>query len=194
MQNPNLPRRLFLKQGGIALAALGAGSFWDPGFLGRAALAAQETKGGSGGKNRKVLICLFHRGAADGLSMVVPHGDPFYYRHRQEIALARPAKAAGDGAAIDLDGYFSLHPALDAFAPLYKAGHLAVVHACGSPNASRSHFDMQDFMESGVPDDKGVVTGWLNRLVAGHDAPAAKIANGANAPNKAKPSPFAPSP
>lgn len=157
----NLNRRLFLKRGGIALAALGAGSAWDPGFLGRAAAAAES----SGAAKNKVLVCIFQRGAADGLSMVVPHGDPFYYQHRQEIALPRPARSAGESGALDLDGFFGLHPAMRAMLPLYKAGQLAVIHACGSPNPSRSHFDMQDFMESGVPEDKSVHTGWLNRAL-----------------------------
>jgi uncharacterized protein (DUF1501 family) len=158
----NFPRRLFLKRGGIALAALGAGSAWDPGFLARAVLAAEAEHSSAG---KKVLVCVFQRGAADGLSMVVPHADPFYYKHRQEIAIARPARITGPENALDLDGYFGLHPALDAFLPLYQAGELAVVHACGSPSGSRSHFDMQDFMESGVADDKGVQGGWLNRAI-----------------------------
>ncbi len=155
-------RRLFFKNGGVALAAIGASSLFTPRFLGRVALAADSARRAN---SRKVLICVFQRGAADGLSMVVPHGDPFYYKHRQEIALARPTRASVAGASLDLDGFFSLHPAMDALLPLYKAGHLAVVHACGSPNASRSHFDMQDFMESGSPDDKSVHTGWLNRML-----------------------------
>jgi uncharacterized protein (DUF1501 family) len=171
----DFPRRLFLKRGGIALAALGAGSAWDPGFLARALLAAEA---GRAPGSKKVLVCVFQRGAADGLSMVVPHGDPFYYKHRQEIAVARPARITGPENALDLDGYFGLHPALDAFLPLYQAGELAVVHACGSPNASRSHFDMQDFMESGVADDKGVQSGWLNRAMV------------EQAERKGKPSPF----
>jgi uncharacterized protein (DUF1501 family) len=97
--------------------------------------------------------------------MVAPHGDPFYYEHRQEIALPRPARSAGEGAALDLDGFFGLHPAMSALMPLYKSGELAVIHACGSTNPSRSHFDMQDFMESGVPDDKSIHSGWLNRVL-----------------------------
>lgn len=158
----SIARRLFLKRGGIALAAMGASSLWEPGLLGRLSLAAEAARTGSG---KKVLVCVFQRGAADGLSMVVPHGDPFYYKHRQEIALARPSREKPEGAALDLDGFFGLHPALDAFWPWYKSGQLAVIHAVGSPNSSRSHFDMQDFMESGVPADKTVHTGWLNRLI-----------------------------
>ncbi len=162
----NRPRRLFMKNGAIALAALGGSSMAAPAFLTRAIRAADETRTAS---SKKVLVCVFQRGAADGLSMVVPHGDPFYYKHRQEIAIARPDRAAGREAAIDLDGYFGLHPALEAFVPLYKSGSLAIVHACGSPSTSRSHFDMQDFMESGVVDDKSIVTGWLNRAMQQHD-------------------------
>jgi uncharacterized protein (DUF1501 family) len=158
----NTSRRFFLKNGGVALAAIGASSLFTPRFLGRMALAADAARRAN---SRKVLICVFQRGAADGLSMVVPHGDPHYYKHRQEIALARPERSGAAGTALDLDGFFALHPALDAFLPLYNAGHLAVVHACGSPNASRSHFDMQDFMESGSSDDKSVHTGWLNRML-----------------------------
>src|SRR4051812_23692122 len=128
----NISRRLFLKGGGVALAAFGAGAMWRPGFLARAASAA-ETAGN--GKGRKVLICLFQRGAADGLSMVIPHGDPFYYQHRKEIALARPDRKAAEGtAALDLDGFFGLHPQMEPLLPLYKSGQLAVIHACGSPN------------------------------------------------------------
>ncbi len=153
-------RRLFIRNGAITFAALGSVSS-TPRFLSRA-LAAAESHGAA---KKKILVCVFQRGAVDGLSMVVPHGDPFYYQHRQEIAIARPARAAGNGAGLDLDGYFALHPALDAFLPLYKSGQLAIVHACGSPNHSRSHFDMQDFMESGVADDKSVHSGWLNRAL-----------------------------
>jgi uncharacterized protein (DUF1501 family) len=159
----NTARRLFLKNGAVALAAIGGSSLLTPKFLGRMALAADASRKAN---SRKVLICVFQRGAADGLSMVVPHGDPYYYKYRHEIALSRPTRLGTAGSALDLDGFFALHPALDAFVPLYKAGQLAVVHACGSPNPSRSHFDMQDFMESGVSDDKSVHSGWLNRMLA----------------------------
>ena len=91
--------------------------------------------------------------------MVVPHGDPFYYQNRQEISIPRPSQGAG---ALDLDGYFGLHPALGALLPIFKDGHLAPIQACGSPNASRSHFDSQDLMESGVDEPCGVQDGWLN--------------------------------
>src|SRR6185312_1451236 len=155
-------RRIFLKNGAISMAAIGASAYWSPGLLGRMALAAGSA---DAAHRNKVLICLFQRGAADGLSMVIPHGDPFYYQHRHDIAIPRPARGSSDTHAIDLDGFFGLHPAMDALMPLYKAGHLAVIHACGSPSHSRSHFDMQDFMESAAPDNKTVDTGWLNRMI-----------------------------
>ena len=142
-----LSRRIFLKQGAFALASVGSLPVVGPAFLRQTVFAADPARASGG---RKILICLFQRGAADGLSMVVPHGDPHYYEHRKEIALARPAQAAGDAACLDLDGAFGLHPQLAPLLPLYQAGHLAVIHACGSPDASRSHFDAQDFMESGV--------------------------------------------
>ncbi len=171
MTDRSLPRRLFLKRGGVAMAAFGMGSLLTPSFVRRAAMAADAT----GGAGRKVLICLFQRGAADGLSMVAPFGDPFYLRHRQEIALDAPARAAGENAALDLDGYFGLHPAMASLLPIYKAGHLAVIHAAGSPSSSRSHFDMQDFMEAAAVDDKSVSTGWLNRMVAQRQEDRSKV-------------------
>jgi len=182
-----IPRRLFLKRGGIALAALGASSLWGPDCLRRMALAADDQSPGAA-SGKKVFICIFQRGAADGLSMVVPHGDADYYNHRQEIALARPARAAGSEGALDLDGFFGLHPALDAFLPIYKAGHLAPIHACGSPNASRSHFDSQDLMESGVDQDKSVSTGWLNRTLL--NCPEDKAARSAGSGQARAKSPF----
>src|SRR6476646_6612771 len=101
-----LPRRLFLKNGGIAIAAVGAGAFcWKPGLLGRLAFAADADRPGGKAAGRKVLVCIFQRGAADGLTMVVPHGDPFYYKHRTDIAVTRPSKGAADSStALDLDG------------------------------------------------------------------------------------------
>ena len=155
----NLSRRIFLKRGALALASVGAIPAWGPAFLRQTVRANESVRRG------KVLICLFQRGAADGLSMVVPHGDAHYYEHRSEIALSRPAQAAGDAACLDLDGFFGLHPRLASFLPIYRAGHLAVIHACGSPSVSRSHFDAQDFMESGVAGDKAVQAGWLSRAL-----------------------------
>ncbi len=113
---------------------------------------------------RKVLVCIFQRGAVDGLSMVVPHAEPAYYRVRKSIAIARPGK--GDGACVDLDGRFALHPRLAALKPLFAARELAIVHAVGSPDPTRSHFDAQDFMESGTPGIATTAEGWLNRALS----------------------------
>lgn len=110
-----------------------------------------------------VLLCVFLRGAADGLSMVVPHADDEYYRLRPSIAVPRPGERGG---ARDLDGRFGLHPRLKALLPAYQAGELALLHAVGSPHPTRSHFEAQDFMESGVVGDRAVSRGWLGRYFA----------------------------
>ena len=153
-------RRSFVKGGALALVALGAA----PRFLVRTALA-QERVGRS-----KVLVAIFQRGAVDGLSMVVPHGDPDYYAARGSIAIARPANGAAD-TTFDLDGFFGLHPSLAALKPLWSDRRLAVVHACGSPDTTRSHFDAQDYMESGTPGVKSTPDGWLARGLAATPAP-----------------------
>ncbi len=108
------------------------------------------------------LVVIFLRGAVDGLSVVVPHADDAYYAARPSIALARPGD---DGGVLDLDGRFGLHPALAPLMPLWRAGQLGFVQACGSPDATRSHFDAQDYMESGTPGRKSTADGWLNRLL-----------------------------
>jgi uncharacterized protein (DUF1501 family) len=157
-----ISRRLFLKSGALAFVSAGVLSGAGPQWLRSSALAA----GGANGPNtqrKKTLIVLFQRGAVDGLSVVVPHGDPSYYKHRSTngIAIAR----TGPNAVVDLDGRFGLHPALAGLLPIYKGGHLAIVHAVGSPDATRSHFDAQDFMEAGTPGRKAE-TGWLARALA----------------------------
>ena len=157
----SMDRRFFLKSGGVALASVGVMQA-VPSFLRRAALAQ-----GVGHGRRKVLIAIFQRGAVDGLSMVVPHGEGAYYSLRPTLAIARP-KGAGSSpgeAAIDLDGFFGLHPALAQFKPLWDAKRLAIVHAAGSPDSTRSHFDAQDYMESATPGRKGTPDGWLNRYL-----------------------------
>jgi uncharacterized protein (DUF1501 family) len=145
-------RRSFVKGGALALVALGGA----PRFLVRAALAQERTV------RPKILIAIFQRGAVDGLSMVVPHGDPDYYASRGSIAIARPAPGAAE-ATVDLDGFFGLHPALRPLKPLWDDRRLALVHACGSPDTTRSHFDAQDYMESGTPGVKSTADGWLSR-------------------------------
>jgi uncharacterized protein (DUF1501 family) len=151
-----MQRRVFLKSGAFALVTLGL----NPSFLRRTAFAT-ELRGAARGK---ILVVLFQRGAADALNMVVPHGDADYYSLRPTIAIPRPG--AREGAAIDLDGFFGLHPALTPLRPLWDRGMLAPIHAVGSPSATRSHFDAQDYMESGTPDLKGTPDGWLNRYLA----------------------------
>jgi len=147
-----LTRRFFLKSTGIALVGLSA----VPSFLARAA-AASSGRG-------KILVVIFQRGAADGLNIVVPHGEKDYYSLRPTIAIPRPKKG-DEQAAIDLDGHFGFHPVLQPFKQLYDEKLLAVVHAAGSPDSTRSHFDAQDFMESGTPGLKSTADGWLNRYL-----------------------------
>ena len=159
-----MQRRIFLKSGALALVTMGL----SPRFLRRAVLHAESRAASRG----KTLICLFQRGAADALNVVVPHGDPFYYSLRPSIAIAAPARAAADAGALDLDGFFGLHPALAPLMPLYQRGILAPIHAVGSPSSTRSHFDAQDFMETATPDDKSTRDGWLNRLLAATDREA----------------------
>ncbi|MGQ0646676.1 MAG: DUF1501 domain-containing protein [Gemmatimonadaceae bacterium] len=152
-----MQRRAFMKSGALALVTMGL----SPSFLRRSAFALELPRAAKG----KVLVCLFQRGAADALNMVVPHGEQAYYALRPTIAIARPRAGEAD-TAIDLDGFFGLHPGLSPFYQLYKDGMLAPIHAVGSPSATRSHFDAQDYMESGTPDLKSTRDGWLNRYLA----------------------------
>ena len=143
-------RRGFLRGGALALVGTSA----IPAFLTRTVLGEVD-RAAAGGRR---LVVIFQRGAVDGLNMVVPYGEPNYYR-------MRPAIAIQPGEVLDLDGFFGLHPAMASLAPLYKQGHLAVVHAAGSPDTTRSHFDAQDYMESGTPGVKATPDGWLNRAL-----------------------------
>ncbi len=146
-----ISRRVFVKDGGLALVSLG----FAPSFLGRA-LAAE-------GNRQKILIAIFQRGAVDGLNMVVPFGERGYYAARPTIAVPKPG--SDDGTAIDLDGFFGLHPRMAPLAPWFSSGQLAIVHATGSHHSTRSHFDAQDYMESATPGRKGTRDGWLNRYL-----------------------------
>jgi len=112
---------------------------------------------------RDVLICVFQRGGADGLNMVVPHGEAAYYQARPNVAIAQPNQQLG---AIDLDGFFGLHPSLEPFKEIWNAKQLAIVHACGSPDPTHSHFDAMDYMERGTPGQKSDPRGWLGRHLA----------------------------
>lgn len=144
-------RRIFLKSSGLALA----GAALMPGVFVRMA-AAGTTRG------RRTLVTVFQRGAVDGLNMIVPWGESAYYAARPSIAIPRPGKEAG---AIDLDGFFGAHPALESLVPLFKEKSAAFVHAAGSPDSTRSHFDAQDFMESGTPGIKSTRDGFLARAL-----------------------------
>ena len=148
-------RRIFLRHSAIAMIGAGAAPRW----MERALYAADAPL-----PRKKILVAIFQRGAADGLNIVVPHGEAAYYALRPSIAVPRPAPGRDD-AAIDLDGFFGLHPALASLARLFSAGHLAIVDAVGSPDPTRSHFDAQDYMESGTPGRKGTRGGWMNRAL-----------------------------
>jgi uncharacterized protein (DUF1501 family) len=152
-----------MKSGAMALATMGL----SPTFLRRTVFAQDLLKGAAltGNGRGRVLIVLFQRGAADALNVVVPHGERSYYQMRPTIAIPRPVSGSAQ-TAIDLDGFFGLHPSLAPFKQLWDDGMLAPVHAVGSPSNTRSHFDAQDYMESGTPDDKGTKDGWLNRYLA----------------------------
>ena len=145
-----ISRRVFVRAGALGLVSFGL----DPLFLSRAAYAAIRPPALPAGK--RTLVCLFQRGAVDGLSMLVPHGDEQYYRERPRIAIPR-------SAVVDLDGHFGLHPRLAPLKPFWDSGSLAVVPAVGSPDGTRSHFDAQDYMESGTPGVKSTTDGWANR-------------------------------
>jgi uncharacterized protein (DUF1501 family) len=149
----NTSRRSFLKSSGLGFLAFGL----PPAFLVRAAGAQQSAK-------HKTLVVVFQRGAMDGLNAVIPFKDPNYYRLRSSIAVREPG-AGADNRAIDLDGFYALHPALAPLKAIYDKGHLACVHASGSPDNTRSHFDAQDYMEIGTPGIKSTPDGWLNRCM-----------------------------
>ena len=153
----SITRRVFLKNGALAIV----GTSVIPSFLTRAVCAAETVAPG-----RKRLIVLFQRGAADGLNIVVPHGEQAYYNMRPSIAIPRQS-------VLDLDGFFGLHPSMSAFKPLWDQKHLAIIHASGSPDETRSHFDAQDYMESGTPGVKATEDGWLNRCLHEEMAAAA---------------------
>jgi uncharacterized protein (DUF1501 family) len=164
-----LTRRYFLRSSAIAVAGFGAAPAW----LVRAATPAEG--------RRKILISIFQRGAADGLNIVVPFSERRYYELRPSIALPEPGKSGG---VIDLDGHFGLHPSLQQLKPLWDTGQLAIIHAAGSPDSTRSHFEAQDQMESGTP-GKTMDDGWLNRALPPVNAgvsPIRAIAMGAKMP------------
>ncbi|HWG36257.1 MAG TPA: DUF1501 domain-containing protein [Terriglobales bacterium] len=162
-------RRIFLKNSALAMVGIGVLPKW----LARSAYASEV-----GGK-KKILVAIFQRGAADGLNVVVPYGEEAYYKLRPSISVPR-------AQLLDLDGFFGFHPSLAALKPLWTQGHLAAIHATGSPDPSRSHFDAQDFMESGTPGVKSTDDGWLNRAIGldplAGTSPMRAVAMGAQVP------------
>ena len=167
-----ITRRGFMKGGSLALV----GTSTIPSFLTRSVMAEMTTAAA----NKKKLVVLFQRGAADGLNIVVPYQEKNYYAMRSSIAIQK-------NQVLDLDGFFGLHPSMAAFKPLYDQGHLAIVHAAGSPDMTRSHFDAQDYMESGTPGVKVTVDGWLNRALqaealTGKPSPFRAVALGTEVP------------
>lgn len=149
-----MTRRIFMKAGAATVFCSGTISR----FLIRTAFAVQRSNEG------KILVAIFQRGAADGLNMVVPYAEPQYYAMRPSLGIQPPGRGSTE-SVIDLDGFFGLHPALAPFRPLYDGEQLAIIHAVGSPNSTRSHFDAQDFMESATPGSKSTPDGWLNRYL-----------------------------
>jgi uncharacterized protein (DUF1501 family) len=170
----NSSRRVFLK--GSAFAIFGVGSI--PAWLSRSVYAGEGPQ-----RRKKILVAIFQRGAVDGLNVVVPFGEQRYYELRPSIAIPKP-----DGSpqsAVDLDGFFGLHPSLAPLKPIYDAQHLAIVDAVGSPDPTRSHFDAQDYMESGTPGLKATSDGWMNRAlpkVSGPNSPVRAVSLGACLP------------
>jgi uncharacterized protein (DUF1501 family) len=169
-----ISRRAFLKSGGVAMIGMST----LPCFLQRAVAATPMP-------NRRKLLVLFQRGAADGLNIVVPFAEPNYYRIRPSIAIPEPRRG-GELAALDLDGFFGLHPGLAPLLPLFHNRQLAIVQAAGSPDKTRSHFDAQDYMESGTPGVKSTDDGWLDRALVTLPEPKASpfraVSLGANLP------------
>lgn len=149
-----LNRRVLLKSGALAMLSLGAG----PRFLRRLAHGLQA------GSRPKVIVPIFLRGAMDGLMAVPPLSDPALKRWRPRLAM--DASAKGGRQILDLNGVYGLHPAFAPWQSLFREGRLAIVHGVGSPDATRSHFDAQDFMETGTPGKRGTPSGWLNRVAA----------------------------
>ena len=167
----SITRRIFLRNSALAVVGTAA----VPSFLTRAAFGVVE----NGGRTKR-LVVIFQRGAADGLNIVVPHGETQYCAMRPSINIPRKS-------VIDLNGLFGLHPSLAPFQPLWQQRHLAIVHAAGSPDSTRSHFDAQDFMESGTPGVKVTEDGWLNRSLrnastASQNSPFRAIAFGPSLP------------
>lgn len=163
-----MDRRYFIKSTGITLASLGIIGTAPKFFQSFAAANVLNDK--SNGK-RKTIVTIFQRGAVDALNMVVPFGESDYYSLRPTINIPKPASK--QETALNLDGFFGLHPAMTGMKGLWDKKQLAIIHAVGSPNNTRSHFDAQDYMEAGTPGNKGTKDGWLNRYLQSKADPKA---------------------
>ncbi|MCI0433942.1 MAG: DUF1501 domain-containing protein [Gemmatimonadetes bacterium] len=157
-----ISRRVFIQDGALSVVGLSM----VPGFLYRAAQSADPMLA-----RKKIFVAIFQRGGVDGLNMVVPYGDEHYYEYRPTIAIPAPSRQRD--SALDLDGYFGLHPWMKEIHELYTQGTLAIVNAVGSPHSTRSHFEAQDYMESAVPGSRTVGDGWLNRYLHRNQHPEA---------------------
>lgn len=170
-------RRAFLAGGGRSLAAMLFGNTLAdlPNWAPRIALADPVQ-----GQRGDTLVCIFLRGGADGLNMIVPFGEDRYYDLRPNLAVGRPDDSRAAAKAVDLDGFFGLHPALSPLKPIYDEGDLLAVQAVGSPHGSRSHFEAMAYMERGVLDTGGDYSGWLARhlltLDTGNTSPLRALA------------------
>jgi uncharacterized protein (DUF1501 family) len=158
-------RRVFLKDSALAIFGVGA----IPSWLSRSVYAGDAY----GKRRKKILVAIFQRGAVDGLNMVVPFGEERYYQLRPSIAIPKPDGTPA--SAVDLDGFFGLHPSLATLKPMFDSRHLAIVDAVGSPDPTRSHFDAQDYMESGTPGLKATGDGWMNRALLKPVGPASPL-------------------
>ena len=154
MNTNTLSRRDFLNLSSSGLAAWALGL---PSWMPRLAFSPQGVEPAS-----DILVCIFLRGGLDGLNAVIPQFEADYYRLRPELKIPE-SKGGEDQTAIDLDGKFALNPALRPLKDIWDAGHLAIVHAAGSPDPTHSHFDAQDYMERGTPGEKTISTGWIGR-------------------------------
>src|SRR5215472_4276698 len=159
-------RRIFLRNSALAMVGIGSAPLWL-----KRALYAQDAPS----PRKKILVAIFQRGAADGLNVVVPHGERAYYDLRPTIAIPRPSSSQGEDAALDLDGFFGLHPSLAPLKPLFEQKRLAIVDAAGSPDPTRSHFDAQDYMESGTPGRKATRDGWMTRALPKAQGPVSPV-------------------
>lgn len=154
MKTNTLSRRDFLK---AASSSMTAWTLARPSWMPRLSFAPQDIE-----PQGDLLVCVFVRGGMDGLNAIIPQFEDEYYRQRPNIAIPE-TQSGNDKTAIDLDGRFGLHPGMRPLKDIWDAGHLAIVHAAGSPDPTHSHFDAMDYMERGTPGQKSIPNGWIGR-------------------------------